>query len=304
MEVILRHPESTNACQADISRPSGTKNILDNAEAQRSLVNKTVDTDNHVDLANDAPSESFLTRAANVMTCLSEGNYTLTDIAERCNISASTAHRLLSALTEPGFVIYDAANHRYYLGTRVVQLSSNPVTSHQYLIMATNHEMQHLAKVSDETVTLSLMLGTRYLPLNSVQSRQRLLVLDEYHGNRPVIPRGSTDLTLLSQLREKELKLALKIGQKWLGPRDKTIRDIASWEARLVQIREAGYAVTRGEKVPGGTGISAPVANYFCPVALTIIGPEYRLEPRLPDLIHKLTLSGRRISRIVADLFS
>ena len=244
-----------------------------------------------------------MTRVANVLTCVSQGTNNLTDIAKICNLSASTAHRLLAILTKAGFVIYDPTNHRYYLGTKVAQISSNPVTSHQYLIIAANPEMEQLAQAADETVTLSLMLGITYIPLHSICSSQRLLVLEDYRGTRPVVPAGSTDLVLLSQLKDKELSQALKIGKIWLGPKNNKIQDAASWETQLARIREAGYAVTRGEKVPGGTGISVPVANYFCPVALTIIGPEYRLEPRLEALINKMIRSGKRLSKTLAGLF-
>ena len=253
---------------------------------------------------NDEDSQTFLSRAANVLTCLSEGRYILTDIAKHCNMGTSTTHRLLATLAKPGFAIYDPIDHRYYLGPKVAQLASNPVTSHQYLIMAVNRDMEQLARECDETVTLSLMVGIRYIPLHAIFSSRRSLVLEEYRGSRPVIPLGATDLILLSQLPQKELRQALKIGQDWLGPRDHTIQDVATWEAKLAEIRQAGYAVTRGEKIIGGTGIAVPVANYFCPVALTIIGPESRLEPQSTKLVNKLNRSGKRLSRILADLFS
>jgi IclR family acetate operon transcriptional repressor len=263
------------------------------------MVKKAAGHGDHLQLGNDA-SEPFMTRVANVLACVSQGTNNLTDI-KSCNLNASTATGCWPS-SQAG-LCYDPTNHRYYLGTRVAQISSNPVTSHQYLIMAANPEMEQLAKAADETVTLSLMLGITYIPLHSICSSQRLLVLEDYWGTRPVVPAGSTDLVLLSQLKEKELSKALEIGKIWLGPRNNTIRDAAAWETQLAQIREAGYSVTRGEKVPGGTGISVPVVNYFCPVALTIIGPEYRLEPRLEALINKIVRSGKRLSKILAGLF-
>jgi IclR family KDG regulon transcriptional repressor len=248
-------------------------------------------------------SESFMTRAANVLTCLGEDTHTLSDIASRCNMGASTAHRLLATLTKPGLVIYDSIKHRYYLGPRVAQLSANPVTSHQCLIMAANHEMERLSGVVEETITLSLMVGIQYLPLHSVYSSHRLIVLEDFRGTRPVLPMGATDLILLSQLNEKDLRLTLKLGFIWQGANEKSLPDSEQWVKKLAQVKHDGYIVTRGEKVPGATGISAPIKSYFCPVALTVIGPEYRLEPELSTLIKEITKSAQHLSQILAELF-
>jgi DNA-binding IclR family transcriptional regulator len=248
-------------------------------------------------------SDSFMTRAANVLTCLSEDKHTLSDIAKTCKMGASTAHRLLATLTKPGLVIYDQSIHRYYLGPRVAQISANPVTSHQILIMAANHEMERLSAVIEETTTLSLMVGIQYIPLHSIYSTRRLIILEEFRGIRPVLPLGSTDLILLSQLAEKELRRVLEIGFIWQGVEEKSNKDTDYWVKQIAQIRQYGYVVTRGEKVPGGLGISAPVENYFCPVALTVIGPEHRLEPILPNLIKELIGSAQLLSGIVKHLF-
>ena len=248
-------------------------------------------------------SDSFMARAANVLTCLSEGKNTLSEIAKTCKMGASSAHRLLATLTKPGLVIYDQASHRYYLGPRVAQLTANPVTSHQILIMAANHEMARLSAVIEETTTLSLMVGIQYIPLHSVYSNRRLVVLEEFRGIRPVLPLGSTDLILLSQLDEKELHRVLEIGYIWQGVDPKTKKDTDYWIKYISRIRKDGYVVTRGEKVPGGLGVSAPVENYFCPVALTIIGPEHRLEPVLSNLIKELMGSAQLLSGIIKQLF-
>ncbi len=248
--------------------------------------------------------ESFIIRAANVLTCLSEGINALTEIAARCGISASTAHRLLASLTEPGLAIYDPINHRYFLGTRISQLTTNPVTSHQYLILVANNEMKRLSALVAETVTLSLMMGIQYLPLHAVYSSHRLIVLEEFREIRPVEPVGSTDIVLLSHLNDKDLRRALKIGNLWQRPKAVSTTDTAYWIEELKKIRRDGYAVTRGQKVPGGIGVSAPVKNYICPVALTVIGPENRIEPKLQEFITETKQSAQQISESLLELFS
>jgi DNA-binding IclR family transcriptional regulator len=251
----------------------------------------------------DEDSESFMARAANVLSCLSEGLNTLTDIAKRCNVSASTAHRLLATLARANLVIYDPIGHRYYLGPRVAKLAANPVTSHQCLIMACNNEMERLSHVVEETITLSLMLGIRYVPLHSVFSSHRLIVLEEFTGVRPVIPVGATDLVLLSMLDEKDLKQTLAIGNTWQGKKDPGTQEIESLTRQLSLINQQGYIVTRGEKVHGSLGVAAPIKNYICPVAITLIGSEYRLDPRLSDLTKEIAKSSRQLSSTLLKIF-
>ncbi len=251
----------------------------------------------------DEDSDSFMERAANVLSCLSDGISTLTDIAKRCNVSASTAHRLLATLAKPNLVIYDPIDHRYYLGPRVSKLASNPASSHQYLIMACNNEMERLSSIAEETITLSLMLGIRYVPVHSVFSRHRLIVLEEFTGIRPVVPVGATDMVLLAQLDEKDLKQTLAIGNTWQGKKDLAPQEIELMTRQLSQINQQGYFVSRGEKVPGGIGIAAPIKNYVCPVAITLIGAEYRLEPRLNDLTKEMAKSARQLSSTLLKLF-
>jgi DNA-binding IclR family transcriptional regulator len=40
-------------------------------------------------------------RAAEILNCISSGTNSVTDIANKCNLSKSTVHRLLKALAEP-----------------------------------------------------------------------------------------------------------------------------------------------------------------------------------------------------------
>ena len=102
---------------------------------------------------------SVVSRAASVLVCLSNGFNKLTDIANQCNIGKSTAHRVLKTLEKPGFVVYNSIKHRYYLGPLISQLNSNPDTSHAFLIDYAREEMEHLAEVSQETVSLICWLG-------------------------------------------------------------------------------------------------------------------------------------------------
>lgn len=55
------------------------------------------------------------------------------------------------------------------------------------------------------------------------------------------------------------------------------------------------YAISIGEAHKGAVGISVPVRNYVCPVALCLLGPEFRFNSI--DLLDELRKSGDLISK-------
>ena len=73
-------------------------------------------------------------RAANILVCLLNETNSITDIAEACNLSKSTVHRLIKSLEESGFVSQDLFNHHYYLGHLFTTLSSSLQISHKQLV--------------------------------------------------------------------------------------------------------------------------------------------------------------------------
>jgi IclR family acetate operon transcriptional repressor len=103
---------------------------------------------------------------------------------------------------------------------------------------------------------------------------------------------------LLSQLDDKELKLVMKnvsIGQVT----EHSVTDKKVLMAQIKEIRRQGYSISHGERIAGAMCISAPVDNYFWPVALSVVGPESRLGPRVDGAVEKITTSARHISENV-----
>jgi DNA-binding IclR family transcriptional regulator len=243
---------------------------------------------------------SSISRAADVLVCLSQGINTVTDISRHCNLSKSTVHRLLNTLIEPRFTIYDSVNHRYFLGPLITQLASHTEAAHHPLLICAAGEMEHLSDVTGETILLTLMMGLEFVRLYSVRSKHSLKV-EEPEDDRdlkPFLPAGAMQKVLLSQLNEKDLKIALKSFANWNARNNGEI-DIEKLVLQLGRIKQEGYYYSCGERIPGSISISAPVSHYLCPVTLSIMGPETRIRPNLAGLADSLKASAGRIS---ADL--
>jgi DNA-binding IclR family transcriptional regulator len=267
--------------------------------------NRPIDLNNTLKTELDGALVSSVVRAANVLVSLSNGVNNVTDLAKYCNLSKSTVHRLLKTLEEPRFVVYDSINHRYYLGPLVTQLASNSKATHQYLIMSAMEEMNRLADLAEETVTLTLLVGIQFIHLHEITCKQGLKVDervgDKEEGIAPLLPLGAIQKVLLSQLSDEELIPALK--SIATGNADGKLIHYDQLMIEINQIRQQGYAVTHGERIPGALSISTPVKNYFCPVALSILGPENRLILKVHPVLEETGTSASRLSENICNLF-
>jgi IclR family transcriptional regulator, KDG regulon repressor len=244
-----------------------------------------------------------VSRASNILSSLSDGTSTVTEIANRCELDKSTASRLLKALEQSNLVIQDPISHRYYLGTLIVKIASSLTIAHSHLVHQTVDTLKRLSEVSEETALLSILVGIQYVHLNEVVSKHEMkITLSEITGIIwPPIKgvMGATFKVLLSQLDEKSLKAVFKKSSNGGQLQDSIIEEKVILE-QLQQIRKQGYYLSFGEKYIGEMGLAAPIKNYMLPAALTIVGPELRLKPKVDSLVKDLKTSAEKISHELA----
>lgn len=247
-----------------------------------------------------------IAHAREILICLSEDIHKVSDIARTCNFSKSTVHRVLKLLEHSQLVVQDTINRRYYLGPLVRQLASNAIITHKRLIAYADAEMQRLASISEETVALDIMTGIQYLSLHEIPSRHNLRVTQESKKIGPLyagLYAGASVKVLLSQLDDSRLKTLLDIID--ITPvTEHTVTDKAKLMAQLRDIRQKGYAFSRGERIPGTICVAVPIKNYFLPVGLNLVGPEIRLESRVKEVIGELKISAGRISKDITGIFT
>ena len=240
-------------------------------------------------------------RAVNILLCLSNGINTLNDVTSHTKLSKPTVYRLLKTLEELFMVTQDPLTHQYHLGPLVNQIAANPVTNHQYLITCAFQELRQLWDYFGETVELNIMVGLQYIRLYEITSKFDLKV---EAGPDPVGPVfvGATARVLLSQLDDADLKAALR----YINIHPTTSHSIVERKdliTQSIEIREAGYAKSCGERIEGAQCISAPVRNYFWPVALSLVGPESRMKTLEQDAISRVKDSATRITSNIEEFF-
>jgi DNA-binding IclR family transcriptional regulator len=241
------------------------------------------------------PSEvQSITRAVSLLTSLSKGLNNLTRIADECHLSNSTTHRILGALSDSGLVVQDPIKHRYYLGPFIASLSNDPQITHAHLVVTAVDEMRRLWVLSGETVTIAVFIGLQTIPLFALHSKYDLKVTQE-EKRATTAWSGCVSRVFLSQLEESKLLKTLE-SMKTKKILNSDTPDISTLITQIEQTRKRGYAVSRGERIKGAMGISVAIVNYFCPVALTILGPVDRVKSSQNMLIKELLKSAKIIS--------
>lgn len=237
---------------------------------------------------------NVIARAANILTCLSQGLNGVAEISEKLGLSKATVHRILTSLEHSGFVTQEPISRKYYLGEVIIRLSSTAATAHQGLVACAFDEMWRLRDLTGESVALQIRSGTQRLVLEELESHQsHRFTLGR--GFMAPLYTGSGGYVMLSQLPASEVR---SLVDRWdyvkMGPN--TVRNGAELLAEIEQAREKGYAVSDATGQGGTAGISVAIHNYFCPAALSVFGPESRL-PMMMQHVEKIKEASDRISR-------
>jgi DNA-binding IclR family transcriptional regulator len=240
-------------------------------------------------------------RAANILTCLSRGIYSVTEIADVCRLNKATVHRLLKALVESNLAIQDSITHRYFLGHAIAQIVASPYTTHEYLVTCAIKPMIHLADFTEETVFLSILIGLRYLNLFEVPSKHDLRVVEIFKKSG-YVPAGASSKVLLSQLSAKELKIAT-LNMDFASQAGDYKMTPESLSQQIKEVRRKNYCISYGERVKGCICISAPIHNYVFPIALSVVGPENRIKPRIKEMVRELKSSAVLLTNHVSETF-
>lgn len=146
-----------------------------------------------------------IARAAKILSCLSDGKNSVTEIAQHCELSKSTVSRLLAALENSNLAIRDPVHRKYFLGYLLNLIVANPKTTHLNLITLSAKEMNNLSEICGETVVLDVLIGIRNIRLHMIPSIYNIRVYDDNYDLTSLNIQGAAIKTLLSQLERREL---------------------------------------------------------------------------------------------------
>jgi DNA-binding IclR family transcriptional regulator len=197
-------------------------------------------------------------RALDVLQLFSDSKlvWSGAEIAERFGVARSTGYRYLKGLVTAGFI--EECDGGFRLGPQVFELA-RLARKGLGLSEIAKPVMRGLADATDETVLLTRRSRTAVVCVELEESGRPIRISYE-RGHILPINAGAAAQVLLAWLPEDEAEAVLAAAPLHkFTPR--TVTDVGLLQSRFRQIREAGYAVSRGELDPDVLGVAAPIRD-------------------------------------------
>lgn len=221
------------------------------------------------------------------------------EIARELDLPTSTVSDHLVTLKGNQYLVKDGDEYR--VGLRFLELGDR-ARSYQKIYRVAQGNIDKLAEDTGELVHLSVEedgVGTIIYEREGAEA----VSLDTYVGRRVEMHCTALGKAMLAHLPEARVDEI--VDRYGLNPAtDRTITDRAELDAHLGEVREQGYAISAGERIPGLGCIAVPIkgtdeGEVFG--ALSLCAPLARTEPStLPDEV--LNMVRQTADRIELDL--
>lgn len=222
---------------------------------------------------------------------------TFSEIARGLSLPKSSAHELLTVMTERSFVEFNPKTKLYRLGIRTWELGQAFV-AHRDLITEARPVIQAISAALDETVQLSVLDGLEEVYLDRVDSSQPLRV-QAIIGARAPAHTTALGKILLSDRREGDLLSGLR-GRKLAAATGNTITTADQLILELRWVRANGFAVDNEEHATGLRCVAAPIRDHTGAIiaAASVAIPITRADAdQMTDALLALVKGANDISR-------
>ncbi len=238
-----------------------------------------------------------LTRGFELLEVLSDagGEAGLSELAARSGLAPATIHRLVRTLLGLGY-LRQLPNRRYTLGPGLVRLGD---TAARLLGRWALPALTDLVDAVGESANLAVLDGDRAVYVAQAPSPHSVRMFTEI-GSRVPLHCTGVGKALLTLLPAAEVDaLIARTGLPAVTPT--TITDPAALHAVLATARERGYVRDDGEQEQGVRCIAVPVAGPHGPVAVSVSGPQGRIDEATVERIIPLVIAaGARLTTLLA----
>jgi DNA-binding IclR family transcriptional regulator len=224
------------------------------------------------------------------------------ELARAAGLPRPTTHRLLSSLTEQGFVDRDHHSGHWLLGPELYLMGAVAAERYDITELARDH-VTALAEATGESAFLSARRGGETICLLRRDGSFPIRSFVLYEGKRLPLGVASAGLAILSYLPEDAIERYLLTHAESLVQEFGEAHAVAQIRDRIAATRLTGYAVNPGLVVHGSWGMGAAV---FDPAgqaawALSLTGIESRFaRDRQAELGRLLLEHAHRLTRRIA----
>lgn len=230
-----------------------------------------------------------LSRALGLLEHLAaeERGITLTNLAKRARLAASTTHRLLATLEQQGFAELDAERGLWFVGVRAFAVG-NAFLAHRDFVTTARPFMYQLMEDAGESVNLGILEDGEVVFLSQVECGEMMRMFVRLGGRVPAHASG-VGKALLAALPETDVDSILE----HRGLRrftDNTIDARAILRDNLADVRARGYAYDDEEHAVGLRCVASTLHDELGrPVAaISLSGPRARITDGRVDILGRL----------------
>ena len=213
-----------------------------------------------------------LSRAAAMLRRLSAepDGLTLIELASRVGLPRSTAHRIVGALVQEGFVATTPSG-KLRVGPSLIGIA---IASRRDLRHEAGPYLEQLSLHLHETVNLAVLDGDEVLFIDQYTSRRYLRIASEIGARFPVHCTANGK-ALLATLSAEEA--ALHLPPRLEALTEHTVIDRRRLLAELEEVRATGIAFDREEHTVGVSAVAAVVSDEGGAIAaITVVMPSAR----------------------------
>lgn len=199
---------------------------------------------------------STVDKAMTLLTLfLKYDSLSLVDIEREMAITKTAAFRMTTTMSERGFLEKDAKTKQYSPGPILFQLVRKFQLNN--IVTVTQPFIQELARITEESIYLSIRTGHKYIYITGVDSTKDLKVTSPI-GDELDLYFGAAGKLHMAFMPSAEIDNYLKrTNLESFTPYTKT--DKINLEEDLAQIREYGYSISLGERTSESGGVAAPI---------------------------------------------
>ncbi|WP_341913804.1 IclR family transcriptional regulator [Ferrovibrio terrae] len=203
-----------------------------------------------------------------------DGGLGVREIARRMTLSPTIVQRLVTSLSNRGYVEKNQDTSRYVLGYKALAMGGNRANAMDYIATA-KRELEQLSKQHRLNGFVAALRGFRAIYLLAVQADGPISINVKPGSEMPLHSTGAGKV-LLASLAEDDVRKLLSTNKlKAFTPH--TITDVDRLVASLAKIRRTDIATVSEENIPGVLSVAAPIRDKAGHViaALSVAFPKY-----------------------------
>ncbi len=224
--------------------------------------------------------EKTVVKALRILEALAQSDRPrgVSDLARELGMSKSNVYRLVDTLRELQYVNRSNGSTSFELSLKMWHLGSN-VTARLDIKTIALPYLRELRDATHESARLTVLSDDRGICIEQVETNLPMRIQTPI-GGALLLYCSSTGKAMLAFQPEEFIARVAQTMRKFTPA---TLASPDELAVELAQIRRNGFALNRGERMPGVHGVGAPVTNSRAAVAaaIGISGPAERLNYRM-----------------------